>query len=441
MTQLTTATQQAAQAHALDLLFFIDASPSPWHATAELARRLQAAGFVELPETDVWRVQPGGRYFVVRGGSSLVAFVAGRAALADTGFRLVGAHTDSPGLRLKPRSAHLADGFLRLGVEVYGGPILATFTDRDLGLAGRVHVRDSSAPHGVRTRLLHVGAPVVRLPNLAIHMNREVNEQGLKLHRQNELHLLFAIADGQGAEAFGQWLAGPLGCTPSDLLHLELLACDTQPGTLWGPHQQFLADSQLDNLASTHAGLQALLAVEQPDHTAVAAFFDHEEVGSESAAGAAGSFLQDTLTRLAEALGAGASDLARARARSLFISADMAHAWHPNFPAAYEPQHRLLVNGGVAIKYNASQRYATEGEGSARFIRACEQAGVPWQSYVHRSELGCGSTIGPLVAARLGITTVDIGAPMWAMHSLRESAGVLDSYWMYLALGQMLQVG
>jgi aspartyl aminopeptidase len=428
----------SAHEHASDLLEFIDASPSPWHAVASMSTRLSAAGYRELPETDAWSLKPGARHYVVRGGSSLIAFVVGSSPLAHAGFRMAGAHTDSPGLRLKPRSQHRSDGFVRLGVEVYGGPILATFTDRDLGLAGRVQVRSG---RGFASRLVHIARPVARLANLAIHMNREVNEQGLRIHRQHELPLLLALDSGPVEDPLDTLLSQHLDIAPGQVVAMDLLACDTQSGSLWGPREEFIADSQIDNLASCHAALLALLAVQQPAHTAVAAFFDHEEVGSESSVGAAGSFCQDVLERIAEALGVPGSDLARARARSVFISADMAHAWHPNFPAAYEPQHRLLVNGGPAIKHNVSQRYASESGGAARFIGWCEAAGVPWQSYSHRGELGCGSTIGPLVAARLGISTIDVGAPMWAMHSLRESAGVLDSWWLSKALGQALQSG
>lgn len=431
--------EQPAREHARDLLQFIDASPSPWHAVASTATRLSAAGFRELNEVDEWSVRPGGRYYTVRGGSSLVAWVAGSAAPAHAGFRLVGAHTDSPGLRLKPRSLIRSDGLVRLGVEVYGGPILATFSDRDLGLAGRVQVRSG---RGFEARLVHFERPLARLANLAIHMNREVNEQGLKLHRQHELPLLLTLDNSPGEDPLDALLAQQLGIGGGQqVVAWDLLACDTQPGALWGAREEFIADGQIDNLASTHAALTALLAVDQPAHTAVAAFFDHEEVGSASAVGAAGSFLEDVLERILAALGTHGSDTRRARARSLFISADMAHAWNPAFPAAYEPQHRLLVNGGPAIKHNVSQRYASESSGVARFIGWCEAAGVPFQSYAHRAELGCGSTIGPLVASRLGITTVDVGAPMWAMHSARESAGVLDSWWMGKALSQALQAG
>lgn len=416
---------------ALDLIEFIHESPSPWHVADSLARRLVANGFVPLDETARWKLEPGGRYFVVRGGSSLIAFVLGSRPLADTGFTLIGAHTDSPGLRLKPRAAHKSEGLLRLGVEVYGGPILATFTDRDLGLAGRVSVR---TPTGHEMRLLHLDRPLVRLPNLAIHMNREVNEKGLKLDKQTELPLILGMAeDGAAPEAaFLGLLSNALDAAPGDILSWELAACDTQQGSLWGAQQEFISASQLDNLGSSHAALTALLSVEQPEATCVCAFFDHEEVGSESASGAGGSLVSDILARISSGLDE--EDQRRTMARSFFISADMAHAWHPNFPAAYEPQHRVMMNGGPVIKTNANQRYTTGADTAARFMGLCEKAGVPCQQYAHRTDLGCGSTIGPILASRLGIPAVDVGSPLWAMHSLRESAGVQDHAYMIAAL-------
>jgi aspartyl aminopeptidase len=421
------------RAQAQDLLDFIDASPSPWHAVATAEQRLLKHGFIRLEETERWQLLAGARYFVTRGGSSLIAFVLGSGILSETGLRIVGAHTDSPGLRLKPRASHASEGVVRLGVEVYGGPILATFTDRDLSLAGRVHVR---AAHGFDTRLLCFDAPLVRLPNLAIHMNREVNDQGLKLNKQTELPLILGMQQ-QGMEADGQFLglvAQRLGVVAKDIMSCDFAVYDTQKGTFWGAEEEFIANSQLDNLASFHAALTALLATAQPDATAICAFFDHEEVGSGSAVGADGSFLTDVLRRLSNNWGLDVEDRQRATARSLFISADMAHAWHPNFPAAYEPHHHVLVNGGPVIKANANQRYATNAASATRFIMLCERAGVPCQQYAHRTDLGCGSTIGPIVAAQLGMPSVDVGSPMWAMHSLRESAGVLDHSYMTAVL-------
>lgn len=425
----------SARAQAQDLLDCIDASPSPWHAVETLKGRLEMQGFVGLEESQRWQLESAGRYYVVRGGSSIIAFVLGQQPLAESGLRMVGAHTDSPGLRIKPQPAQEGDGLVRLGVEVYGGPILATFTDRDLSLAGRVHVR---CGNGSEARLIRFTEALVRLPNLAIHMNREVNEQGLKLHKQNELPLIFGIA-AEGVEAAEQFrgkLAAELGVAASDVLTWELAAYDTQKGSFWGAEQEFIADSQLDNLASCHAALTALLAVSAPQATSLCAFFDHEEVGSESAAGAGGSFVADVIARIAAHSRLDDEAYRCMLAKSFFISADMAHAYHPNFPAAYEPCHKVTVNAGPVIKSNANQRYSTSGETAARFITLCEQAGVPFQQYSHRTDLGCGSTIGPIVASRLGVASVDVGSPMWAMHSVRESAGVADHGYMIAVLQQ-----
>lgn len=416
-----------------ELIAFIDASPSPWHAVASVEGRLRAKGFSRLEEGERWQLAFGGRYYVVRGGASLIAFVTGSQSPAESGFRIVGAHTDSPGLRLKPRPALADDGLLRLGVEVYGGPILATFTDRDLSLAGRVVMRTASGP---QTRLLRFERPLLRLPNLAIHMNREVNEQGLKLNKQTELPLILGqLGAGEDAEArLRTLLAEAAQGEAAELMSWELAVHDVQPGCLWGANGEFIASRQLDNLASCHAAIVALMATPQPTATCVAALFDHEEVGSESAAGAGGSFVGDVLARIGSQAGLDDEDRRRALARSFFISADMAHAWQPNFPAAYEPGHKVLVNGGPVIKTNANQRYSTQAESAARFMGLCEQAGVPCQQYSHRGDLGCGSTIGPIVAARLGLPSVDVGSPMWAMHSARESAGAHDQTYMIAAL-------
>jgi aspartyl aminopeptidase len=419
--------------HAQDLLNFIDASPSPWHAVNTVEQRLLAQGFIGLDESERWILEAGGSYYVVRGGASIIAFKLGNKSLADVGFRMIGAHTDSPGLRLKTNAALSSDGLLRLGVEIYGGPILATFTDRDLSLAGRVNVRTNS---GFSTRLIKFDLPLLRLPNLAIHMNREVNEQGLKLNKQTELPLVFGAADAKlGArEQFLTYLANALNVTTKDILTYELNVFDVQKGAFWGAGQEFLADSQLDNLASCHAALSALLATDNQAATAICAFFDHEEVGSESVAGAGGSFAGDITDRIALCLDMDEEAQHCAAAKSFFISADMAHAFQPSFPNAYEPNHHVLVNAGPVIKNNSNQRYSTNADTAARFMSLCESAGVPYQQYTHRTDLGCGSTIGPIVASRLGVASVDVGSPMWAMHSLRESAGVLDVSYMIEAM-------
>ncbi|QRM19597.1 M18 family aminopeptidase [Dechloromonas sp. TW-R-39-2] len=422
----------AARSQAEDLLAFIDASPSPWHAVQTCEQRLLASGFCRLDEVDRWQLTPGGRYFVIRGGSSIIAFIVGHQPAAETGLRLIGAHTDSPGLRIKPKPAEDAAGMIRLGVEVYGGPILATFADRDLSLAGRVNVRTAE---GFTSHLVRFDEALLRLPNLAIHMNREVNESGLKFNKQTELPLILGVTDGNKADdRFRQPIADVLGVAPQDLLTWELNAYDTQKGAFWGVDREFVADSQLDNLASCHAALSALLATKNPAASCICAFFDHEEVGSESAGGASGSFAGDVINRIAGCAGLDAEDQRRMLARSFFISADMAHAWNPNFPGAYEPCHRATVNAGPVIKTNANQRYSTNADTAARFMAICAKAGVPCQQYAHRTDLGCGSTIGPILAAQLGIPSVDVGAPMWSMHSIRESAGVLDHGYMIAAM-------
>lgn len=422
-----------AQNTARELIDFIDASPSPWHAVASVEARLLAQGYTRLEEGVRWQLVAGGRYYVVRGGASMIAFVLGSGPMAESGFRIVGAHTDSPGLRLKPKAAIASEGIARLGVEVYGGPIIATFTDRDLSLAGRVVFRTDA---GQETRLLRFDQPLLRLPNLAIHMNKDVNEQGLKLNKQTELPLtLGMLNEGESAEAhLRTLLADAAQRDAADLLSWELAVYDVQKGCLWGANEVFIADSQLDNLASCYTALTALIQTVQPTATCVTALFDHEEVGSESATGAGGSFITDVLARISSQAALDDEDRQRAMAHSLFISADMAHAYNPNFPAAYEPDHKVRVNGGPVIKSNANQRYTTNAETAARFMRFCDTAGVPYQQYAHRSDLGCGSTIGPIVAAQLGIASVDVGSPMWAMHSARESAGVHDQSYMIAAL-------
>ncbi len=422
----------SAQQQVQQLLDFIDASPSPWHVVNSMEAQLAARQFVRLDEREKWTLQPGGRYYVVRDDSSIIVFVPGHKALSETGFKIIGAHTDSPGLRIKPNAATCIDGFLRLGVEVYGGPILATFTDRDLSLAGRISYKDEQG--NIARQLVNIGQPLLRLPNLAIHMNRTVNDEGLKLHKQLELPLILSmLTQEQLPQAhFLSLLQQASGIEHSRILSWDLAVYDTQKGVFWGGENQFYADSQLDNLASCHAALQALLddTVLQTGSTLVCAFFDHEEIGSESSKGADGSFLPDVLSRIAWSSAADGEDYQRALAQSFMISADMAHAYQPNFPNAYDPDHKVIVNKGPVIKVNANHRYSSESISEALFADCCLQAGVPYQKYSHRSDLPCGSTIGPMTSARLGIRTVDVGNPMWAMHSIRESAGVQDHHYM-----------
>ncbi len=415
-----------------ELLDFIDASPSPWHAVATMQQALHKASFECLSETNQWQLEPGGRYYVIRDDSSIIAFVAGHKPLAENGYKIIGAHTDSPGLRIKPHALFKSGELLCMGVEVYGGPILATFTDRDLSFAGRVSYRTRKGE--IKTRLVRFEQALLRLPNLAIHMNRKVNEEGLKLDKQNELALLFSVSSQEqlADKAFTDLLTTQCNLAAEQILSWEFNIYDTQKGVFWGAEQEFYANSQLDNLASCHAGLNALLdeAVLNSGNTVVCAFFDHEEVGSESSKGADGSFLPDVLERIALASSLASEDYKRALAHSFMLSVDMAHAFQPNFPNAYEPEHKVYVNKGPVIKLNANQRYSSETISEAMFITWCQQADVPYQKYAHRTDIPCGSTIGPMSSAKLGIRTVDVGNAMWAMHSIRESAGVLDHRYM-----------
>ena len=425
----------SAKQQAQNLLDFIDASPSPWHAVSTITACLRKNGFRPLIENQHWDFGKRGKYYVVRDGASVIAFVIGQKPIVESGFKIVGAHTDSPGLRLKPKAAYASEGMAQLGVEVYGGPILATFSDRDLSIAGRVIIQhsDGLASHHVRLK-----ESVVRLPNLAIHMNREVNEKGLLLHKQTGLPLIFGFAadTADAHQQLTQALADEMNVKPEAILTWDLNVYDTQKGSLWGAKQEFIANSQLDNLASCHAAMTALLETDHPASTNICAFFDHEEVGSESATGADGSFMSDVIQRICGFYQISDEDRLRSFANSFFISADMAHAFHPNHPSAYDPAHHAIVNQGPVIKTNANQRYSTNASTAARFIQLCKQANVPYQEYAHRTDLGCGSTIGPTLAAQLGMPTIDIGNPMWAMHSIRESAGVQDHSYMIQVLKQ-----
>ena len=417
-----------------DLLDFIDGSPSPFHVIKNIEDWLaeQTQSWERLEESAKWTIQPGGRYYVVRDDSSIILFVQGQKPLIETGFKIIGAHTDSPGLRLKPNAASGSNGLLRLGVEIYGGPILATFTDRDLSIAGRIAYKNDE--DHITSSLIKIERPLLRLPNLAIHMNRTVNEDGLKLQKQTELPLILStLADEQlPAALFSELLQQQSGIEAARILSWDLAVYDTQKGAFWGAENEFYADSQLENLASCHSALQALLdpSILEPEATLVCSFFDHEEIGSTSNKGADGSFLPDVLERIALATASNLEDFPRALAKSFMISADMAHAYQPSFPNAFDAEHKVFVNKGPVIKVNANNNYSSESISVAMFSDWCKQEDVPYQYYSHRCDLPCGSTIGPLTSAKLGIRSIDVGNPMWAMHSIRESAGVLDHEYM-----------
>jgi aspartyl aminopeptidase len=414
--------QRGAEA-ARDLCSFLDHSPTPFHAAREAASRLADAGFKELLEGDAWHLSPGDRCFVVRGGSTLVAFVVGGESPATGGFRMIGAHTDSPNLRVKPNADVSRSGYQQVGVEVYGGVLHSTWLDRDLSIAGRVLYRGKD---GLVARLVDLVRPVARVPNLAIHLNRGVNREGLVLNEQKHL----APIVGLGKEAvLRSALAQELEIDESTIVGYDLSFYDTEKAAIGGLDGEFLFSARLDNLASCHAATTALAATADQARpaTRLIALYDHEECGSRSAVGAAGSVLRDVVARIADAHPDRQPQAARrAMSRSLLISADMAHGVHPNYADHHDPQHAPLVNRGLVIKSNVNQSYATDGATSAAFELCCEDAGFTPQRFVVRSDLPCGSTIGPITAAELGAPTVDVGAPMLSMHSCREMCGTLD---------------
>ena len=413
-----------------DLLDFVDRAPTPYHAVAEAARRLEAAGFRRLEEADLWSLAPGDACYAVRGEGSLLALRVGELSPAEVGFRIVGAHTDSPNLRVKPRGDQSAHGYRQLAVEPYGGVLLHTWLDRDLTLAGRVTFRDGDR---LRQALVAFERPLLRIPNLAIHLNREIHEQGLKLNAQQHALPVLGLEDAPSLE---ELLAAELRARgeghvgAGDVRAFDLMTCDTQLSARIGSAGEFLAAPRLDNLASCHAALAALLAsggAPAPAFTRVAVLYDHEEVGSQSAQGAGGTFLLHALERAVAGFKQGAPQgLARAAARSLLVSADMAHAVHPNYADRHDPGHVPRLGAGPVIKVNAGQAYASDAATAGLFADLCRSVGVVPQHFVSRSDLRCGSTIGPISAARSGIRTVDVGNPMLSMHSCREMAAAAD---------------
>ena len=413
-----------------DLRAFVDASPSPFHAVAELARRLTAAGFTELEETAGWSLQPGAEHFVVRQGS-LVAFRIGRGPLAGAGLRMVGAHTDSPTFRVRPRSDVRQAGYRLVGVEPYGGGLWHTWLDRELTVAGRLVLR------GGTTGLVRLPGAPLRLPSLAIHLDRGVRD-GLTLDPQRELVPVWS-RDLDAEPGLVEALADAAGVAAGDVVAHDLVLADTQPAAPAGADGTWVAAPRLDDLACCHAGLTALLAAETGERTQLLVCNDHEEVGSGSMSGARGSFLEDVVGRLVAVTDPGDPQaLPRALAASRLVSADMAHAVHPTRSDRHEPEHRPQLGGGPVLKSNANQAYATDAPGAGWFLERCAEAGVPVQWFVSRADLPCGSTIGPLTATRLGVATVDIGAPMLAMHSCRELASALDVPLMARAIGACL---
>lgn len=426
---------------AVDLAAFVDAAPSPYHAVAEAARRLAGAGFTGLEPAGRWPEGPGA-YFVARGGS-LIAWVAGEAVPADAPLAVVAAHTDSPTLRVKPRPDSGRAGWRQLGVEVYGGALTNSWLDRDLGLAGRVVLAGRPRSGDLREVLLTVDRPVLRIPQLAIHLDREVRERGLLLNAQQHLAPVWGVGPVVEGD-FVAFLAEQLRAEPGEVLGFELGVYDLTPARLVGRDEELLAAGRLDNLSSCHAALTALAAAAADPPTGrvpVVVLADHEEVGSQTATGAASGWIPAVLERAATGRGAGREEFLRGLAGSLVVSADLAHATHPNYADRHEPGHQVHVNAGPVLKINANGHYATDATTQAVLTAACRDAGVALQTYVVRSDLPCGSTVGPILAAALGVPAVDVGIAGLAMHSARELVGAADPALLTAALTAFFAAG
>ena len=404
------------------LIGFIDACPTPFHVVDRVAAALRAAGFTEMHEADDWADAAGNR-FVCRAGS----LVAWRHRSCEQGFRIIGAHTDSPNLRVAPQPDTGQAGYRQLGVEVYGGALLNSWLDRDLAVAGRL-----ATPSG--TRLFRIDRPVLRVPQLAIHLDQEVNQKGLLLNPQTHLVPVWGLGLSTLGE-FAEVAAEAAGISVNEVLAWDAMLHDLTPSVIAGIDGEFLCAPRIDNQVSCWAGLKALIdAPAEATPSAVLCLFDHEEVGSSSAQGASSTLLPTVLERIVGSRPA----LHPALARSLCVSADGAHATHPNYPERHEPDHHIAMGEGPVIKRNANLRYATDAVGEAAFAAACEKAGVGHQIYAHRGDMPCGSTIGPFAAATTGVTTVDAGVPQLSMHSAREMCGAQDPLDFALALSAFL---
>lgn len=400
-----------------EMISFIDASPTPFHAVMWMAKTLECRGFIRLAEDEEWELEIGSDYYVTRNDSSIIAFTY--PPCAEKGYTIVGAHTDSPHLRLKPTPLTTSAGVKRLGVEPYGGVLLNPWFDRDLGLAGRVVYLDGEVR---KEALININLPIAVIPSLAIHLDRDANSSR-SINAQSDIVPLIATGDVD----FESFI---LSHIREDSSHLTLLAhelsfYDCQKGAFVGINQEFITSARLDNLLSCYVGLQALLESSYP---MMLACMDHEEVGSDSHVGAGGTFLEETLRRIA------GEEFGTLMRRSLMVSCDNAHAQHPNFPSKHESEHAPILNQGVAIKINSNQRYATSSRTQGRFVQCARALTIPTQIFVTRSDMGCGSTIGPISATRLGIETIDVGVPTLGMHSIRELSGISDAYGLYRIL-------
>lgn len=420
-----------AQALSEDLINFIQASPTAFHSVLEIERRLLKQGFVKLNEEEKWDLSENLKYYVMRNNSSLIAFVPGRKKSWESGYKIAGAHTDSPSFKIKNEGASVKGSLLRMSVEEYGSGINATWLDRNLSIAGRIVVEGKEGK--LETRFIDLKDPVAIIMNQAIHMNRDLNK-GFEYNKQNHLQAVISgVETGSKenpADLFRKIIADKTQLDSEKIIDMELFLYDVQPGLLNGMNNEFLSSARIDNQAMCHAICEAIVNSQRGDETSVAVFFDNEEIGSRTIQGADSSFLKDLLDRITLVSGGLPEDTFRSRALSFSISADGAHAQHPNFAENHDPSYTPVINGGPVIKISSNYKYSTTSETGSLFKRLCQKASVPFQELINRSDIPSGSTIGTISSALTGIKSVDVGSPMLAMHSIRETAGVLDHFYM-----------
>ncbi len=408
-----------------ELLDFIDTSPTAFHAVTNVEQHLSKNGFKRLDPSHNWHLKKGGKYYLTRNNSSLIAFIVGSQVVEESGFRIIGAHVDAPGIKIKPNPVIKEKDYCKLNIEVYGGPILSTWFDRPLGLAGKVVLKNNT-PFKQEKKLINMAKPLAVIPNLAIHLNPDINK-GYEINNQKDLLPLTAM-DGNkfGKDLILNLIINELGLKKDLIADYELFLYSIEKSTLLGVNDEFISAARLDDLAMVQACLKAMVSVPEGNATRVMVLFDNEEVGSMTKQGAASPMLKSTLERVVINLGSGGDSYYRALSNSFIISADMAHAIHPNYRDKHDPTNKPLLNKGPVIKVSANQRYTSDSSSIAVIKEICEQAQIPYQFYVNRSDQKGGSTIGPVSTTQLDIDSIDIGNPLLAMHSIKELAGVKD---------------
>ncbi len=408
-----------------NLIEFINNSPTMFHTNSVLIDKLAYNGFIHLPLDEKWNLEKGGKYYITSNNSALIAFVVSTDRPEEDGFRMIGAHTDAPGFRLKPKAEMQKENYLILNTEVYGGPILSTWFDRPLSIAGRISY---SGDHILRPQhtLIDFKQPIAIIPSLAIHMNRDVNS-GVALNQQKDTLPVIKTIDGQlHKDYIKDIICNESGLSIDQVLDADLFLYPTEKGALVGADKEFISAPRLDDLAMVYAGIEALLEANHKSGINMMICFDNEEIGSRTKQGADSPFLSSTLERIMVAMNKSKEDLYRAIAQSFLISADMAHAYHPNYPEKQDPTNKVLPGHGPAIKINANQSYTTDSDSAVVFAAICKKAKVPYQTFVNRSDERGGSTIGPVSASHLAVRSLDIGAPMLSMHSCRELMAMKD---------------